>query len=117
MVTSVAVMPAGRAGNAVLPQLAPTSLLEDGAALVEADALVADAVLADRTPLPPCDGTLMDGRFTRPLPSLTCVLAVVPSANVYPSLSVVVTERPAVGVPPTVTVRYAPVMVLQAVPE
>ncbi|WP_303046683.1 hypothetical protein [Microbacterium sp. RURRCA19A] len=42
---------------------------------------------------------------------------VVPSANVYPSLNVVVTERPAAGVPPTVTVTYAPVMVLQAVPE
>ncbi|MFG6279054.1 hypothetical protein [Microbacterium sp. S16(2024)] len=61
-------------------------------------------VIADAAPLPPTEGTLISGRFTRPLPSLICVFVVDPPANVYPPLNVVVTERPAVGTPPTVTV-------------
>ena len=65
--------------------------------LVPAD----DAVIV---PVPPLAGTVIAGRLMCPFASLTCVLVVDPPLNVYPPLNVVVTERPAVATPPTVTV-------------
>ena len=59
---------------------------------------------AVKVAVPPTAGTLMAGRLMRPLPSLIWVLVVDPPANVYPWSRLVLTVRPAVGMPLTVTV-------------
>lgn len=102
----LAVTPLGSAGQ---PVEVPESCVNPTVApwLVEtmlAVAAVLPDVVAVSVPELTTDAMLMVGRFTRPLVSLTCVFVVVPSAKVYPLLNVVVTERPAVGTPPTVTV-------------